>query len=236
MSHEPARVVFPDGTEWHAEFNSSVMDYCIGCLPQLYPTAEARDAEWHWTWEARSVPHVCTNACTLERTEYHVLDMIFDDVMVCREHRWYYLIDFSAQGGSDGYVHTAIRYAYPPYTDAPALAGALWRACAAALDEALILHAHTTRYTLDYRAGVSSVPMCLHCKGSGTLTRTITHTTGKGKNRETTTEMRDEKCSPCDGAGKRGHMPFFGPDFDAFCAQRSEPPIPKTPDPNNPGT
>lgn len=88
MSHEPARVLLADGTEWYAEFNSTVPDACISGFPQLYPTRAALDAEWRWPWEARSVTHACTDACVLERAEYHVMNMIFDDVMVCRAHRW----------------------------------------------------------------------------------------------------------------------------------------------------
>lgn len=107
MSHEPARVLLADGTEWYAEFNSSVPDACISGFPQLYPTRAALDAEWRRPWEARSVPHACTNACVLERAAYHVLGMVID-VIVCRAHRWIVEVPHTPDGdpapGTDGWV------------------------------------------------------------------------------------------------------------------------------------
>lgn len=129
--------------------------------------------------------------------------------------KWYYEIDFT-DARADGYVYPKIHYAYPPYNEIPGLAGALWRACAAGLDEALILHAHMERYALDYRAGEMGTPRCPTCAGTGTVQKTFNVVTGHGKTRVSTPETRAEKCPVCTGTGQRKYAPFSGDDFDAF--------------------
>ncbi len=141
---------------------------------------------------------------------------------------WYYDLDFS-ENLEHHVSGTRIRFSHAPHTDNPAVVGAVWRACAGWMDEALLIQASLSRFRWDYRVGRNETPRCDSCAGTGRrmATQTVPLEPGEapvaaagGRRRPPATKIVEVEvaCPACKGEGKRLRPYYSGPDFEAFCA------------------